>query len=174
MFSGKTTKLLRLYGECSESKLLINHSNDCRYNSNGDVTSHDLKTESSLALDSLNSLLNKDEYFSASRIFIDEAQFFSGLYHAVTTMVDKHGKHVTLAGLNGDYLRKNFGEISELLPMADSYQLLHAKCFACAGPALFTRRKTSCTSVVNVGTSDYIAVCRNHYLNAIPPTTIST
>lgn len=174
MFSGKTTELLRLYRESKEAKLLVNHSKDSRYNADSDVTSHDLNTERSLALENLDALHREALYFSASRIFIDEAQFFSNLYDTVKRMVDDDRKHVVVAGLNGDYMRRVFGEISMLLPIADSVSILHASCVQCGKPAMFTHRKDGSDSAVNVGGAlEYASLCRDHYLNAIPDTILS-
>lgn len=174
MFSGKTTELLRLYRESEEAKVLVNHSKDSRYSAHSDVTSHDLNTERSLALENLETLRREAVYVSASRIFIDEAQFFSNLYDTVKLMVDEDRKHVVVAGLNGDYMRRVFGQISMLLPIADSVSILHARCFQCDKSALFTHRKEPSGSAVNVGGAlKYVSLCRDHYLNAIPNTILS-
>lgn len=174
MFSGKTTELLRMYRESKDSKLLVNHSRDSRYNTDGNVTSHDFETSESFALESLEVLRGMSEYSSASRIFIDEAQFFSNLYDTVKSMVDDDRKHVVLSGLNGDYMRRDFGQISMLLPIADSVSLLRASCFECGNSALFTHRKINNMAVINVGGSlEYVALCRDHYLNAITNTILS-
>ena len=171
MFSGKTTELLRVYTESKDSKLLVNHSRDSRYNTDSNVTSHDFKTSPSIALERLEALRNMSEYWSASRIFIDEAQFFSNLYDTVTRMVDEDRKHVVIAGLNGDYMRKDFGQICMLLSIADSVSILHASCFECGNSAIFTHRKINCKSVINVGGSlEYVSLCRDHYLKAIANT----
>lgn len=174
MFSGKTTELLRLYRESEEAKLLVNHSKDSRYSVRSDVTSHDLKTERSLAFENLEALRREAVYLSASRVFIDEAQFFPNLYDTVKLMVDEDRKHVVVAGLNGDYRRRAFGQIPMLLPIADSVSILHASCSECGKPALFSHRPEASGSVVNVGGAlEYVSLCRDHYLNAITNTILS-
>ena len=82
-------------------------------------------------------------------------------------MVEKHGKHVIVAGLNGDYQRKKFGEILDLIPFADDVQFTKALCRTCCHPgrpASFTKRLSHEKEKVCVG-SNYRAVCRMCYLD---------
>ena len=75
-------------------------------------------------------------------------------------------KHVIVAGLSGDYLRQPFGEILELVPLADDVAYKRALCKRCAHPgrpASFTKRLTNETATVSVA-STYMAVCRMCYL----------
>jgi thymidine kinase len=62
---------------------------------------------------------------------IDEAQFFDDLLEFVEEAADRDGKHIIVAGLSGDYRRRPFGQIVQLVPMATRVTMLAARCFSC-------------------------------------------
>mmetsp|Transcript_21871 Transcript_21871/g.30107 ORF Transcript_21871/g.30107 Transcript_21871/m.30107 type:complete len:89 (-) Transcript_21871:893-1159(-) len=78
------------------------------------------------------------------------------------------GKTVIIAALNGTFQRKPFGQIMDLVPMAESIQHLSAVCMLCYEPANFSLR-TSDEKEVEVigGTEKYLAVCRSCYMKRI-------
>lgn len=165
MYSGKSTELMRRVKRVKSIGmrcLVINHSNDTRVE--GDfVQSHDGSTLAAVKTNDL-LLVNIKPY---DTIAIDEAQFFQNLRVAVMLMVETHNKHVIVAGLSGDYLRQSFGEILQLVPLADDVEYKRALCKRCAHPgrpASFTKRVSEETETVSVG-STYMAVCRVCYLN---------
>jgi len=165
MYSGKSTELMRRVKRVQSIGmrcLVINHANDTRVQ--GDfVQTHDGNTLAATKTDDL--LLVRVQPYDT--IAIDEAQFFSNLKTAVMLMVEKHGKHVIVAGLSGDYQRKPFGEILDLVPLADDVEYKRALCKRCAHPgrpASFTQRVSTETETVSVE-STYRAVCRLCYLN---------
>jgi thymidine kinase len=49
-------------------------------------------------------------------------------------------KVVVVAGLSGDFQRRPFGRVAELLPLADRVRALRAVCFACGADAPFSLR----------------------------------
>ena len=49
---------------------------------------------------------------------MDEAQFFTGLKKFVEKVLDS-GKTILLAGLDGDYKQRKFGELIDCVPLAD-------------------------------------------------------
>ena len=53
------------------------------------------------------------------------------------------GKHVLVSGLDGTFLRKPFGDLLNLIPLAESVTKLHAKCVKCQDLASFTMRMNS-------------------------------
>lgn len=141
--------------------LVVNHSMDTRVH--GDfVQTHTGERASAKKTDDL--LLMDVRPYDA--IAIDEGQFFSNLKAAVMLMVEKHGKHVIVAGLSGDFRRKPFGEILDLIPLADDVQFKRALCARCRHPdkaASFTKRVSGETSTVSVS-SEYRALCRQCFL----------
>lgn len=165
MFSGKSTELTRRVDRLVAVGircLVVNHTNDTRVAGNYVQTHSGKRTEAKKTDDLL--LLDVRAY---DAIAIDEAQFFSNLRAAVMLMVEKHGKHVIVAGLSGDYQRNPFGEILDLVPLADDVQFKRALCARCQHPdkaASFTKRVSNETELVSVA-SQYIAVCRHCYLH---------
>lgn len=165
MYSGKSTELMRRIARLKSIGmrcLVINHANDTRVD--GDyVQSHDGKKVAAVKTNDL--LLTNIRPYDA--IAIDEAQFFNNLKTAVITMVETHNKHVIVAGLSGDYQRNAFGEILELVPLADSVEFKRALCAKCCHPgrpASFTKRISDEKDLVSVG-GTYMAVCRICYLD---------
>ena len=101
-------------------------------------------------------------------IIIEEAQFFNDLYQFVIYQVDILKKNIIVVGLDGDSNRENFGEIHKLLPICDEIIKLKAYCSICKDGTLgiFSKRISDNKSKILVGSDkDYIAVCRQCYLN---------
>jgi thymidine kinase len=162
MYSGKSTELMRRVHRIKSIGmrcLVINHTNDTRVQ--GDfIQTHDGKKLT--AVKTNNILLVGVRSYDA--IAIDEGQFFSNLKTAVKLMLEKN-KHVIVAGLSGDYQREKFGEILDLVPIADDVTYTRAICRLCAHPgraASFTKRLSSEKNKISVN-SEYIAVCRSCY-----------
>ena len=79
-------------------------------------------------MDNLNcSTKDSESYKNSSIIGIDEAQFFTDLKDFIIKS-EKMNKIIILAGLDGDYLRKPFGQILECIPLCDDLLLLKAMC----------------------------------------------
>lgn len=140
MFSGKTTALLtRRKGKT----LIINHSFDTR----GDgVKTHDGVEEAAMKCSVLPEVSGYDT------VLIDEAQFFDSLED-----VESLAPTVVVAGLSGDYLRKPFGKILDLIPKSDKVTFLTAVC-DCGEPAPFTKRISGEDCLVSVE-SEYKSKC---------------
>jgi thymidine kinase len=162
MYSGKSTELIHRvnrFRNIGMKCLVINHTNDTRVLDEA-VQTHDgdmlpaKKTDDILLVDTR----------PYDMIAIDEGQFFRNLKTAVHFMV-KAGKYVIVAGLNGDYQRNKFGEILDLIPIADNVTFKRALCKRCRHPnkeAAFTKRIGAQTGTVNVNCK-YVAVCRQCY-----------
>jgi thymidine kinase len=71
-------------------------------------------------------------YHKLQVLAIDEAQFFPDLAEFCAQAVDGDGKHVIVAGLSGDFRRRRFGQLLELMPLADSITQLTSKCGFCS------------------------------------------
>ncbi|CAK7349095.1 unnamed protein product [Dovyalis caffra] len=171
MFAGKTTDLLRRIkseGSSGRNVAMIKSSKDTRYAKDSVVT-HDGLRFPCWALPDLTSFQHKlgnDEYQKLDVIGIDEAQFFEDLYDFCCKAADHDGKTIILAGLDGDYLRRSFGSVLDVIPLADTVTKLTARCKLCGKRAFFTLRKTAETQTELIGGSDvYMPVCRQHYLS---------
>ena len=100
---------------------------------------------------------------------INEGQFFPDLLNSVLRMVDKDMKRVYVCGLDGDFKRRSFGQITELVPHADSVMKLKSLCVICKNgtPALFSHRIDQENQQVKVlGSDAYQPLCRMCYNRA--------
>jgi thymidine kinase len=87
------------------------------------LASHDKIMIPCLNVDNLSSLWFTDhsEYKfirNAEVILINEGQFFRDLHYVVNDML-KNNKVVYVCGLDGDFERKRFGELLDLIPLCD-------------------------------------------------------
>lgn len=162
MYSGKSTELIRRvnrFKSIGMRCLVVNHSADTRVDG-GFVQTHDRNRLQATKTDDI-CLVNTKGF---DVIAIDEAQFFKNLRVAVNIML-KNKQVVVIAGLNGDYNRQKFGEIIDLIPMADNITFTKALCKLCCHPiktASFTKRLDNDQDKVSVA-SEYISVCRQCY-----------
>ncbi|KAI9177268.1 hypothetical protein LWI28_013043 [Acer negundo] len=171
MFAGKTTALLRRIrseGNNGRNVAMIKSSKDTRYAIDLVVT-HDGIKFPCWALPDLTSFrakLGDDAYEKLDVIGIDEAQFFEDLYDFCCKAADHDGKTVIVAGLDGDYLRRSFGSVLDVIPLAETVTKLSARCELCGKQAFFTLRKTGEKQTELIGGADvYMPVCRQHYVN---------
>uniref|UniRef100_A0A5B7CD59 Thymidine kinase n=1 Tax=Davidia involucrata TaxID=16924 RepID=A0A5B7CD59_DAVIN len=171
MFAGKTTTLLhRIKSESSNGRsvAIIKSNKDTRYGLDSIVT-HDGVKFPCWPLADLSSFRQKfgaDAYEKLDVIGIDEAQFFDDLYDFCRKAADHDGKTVIVAGLDGDYMRRSFGSVLDIIPLADSVTKLTARCELCGKRAFFTLRKTEATQTELIGGADvYMPVCRKHYVS---------
>lgn len=173
MFSGKTTLLLNRLNTFALTNvrcLYVNSSLDTRgeifSTHNPLITS--LGSISALKLDTLSPLLNEDY----DVIGIDEAGFFPDLKEVVLRLVEEKGKHVIVAGLTSDFLRRPLGQTLELIPYADTVKKLTSVCMRCAEKkqmkeASFSHRVVVSDSTILVGMKEsYAPLCRTCYLSA--------
>jgi thymidine kinase len=169
MFSGKTSKLLELYKQnerCNIPIAVINHSLDKRYHDSM-LSTHDKLMIPCIQSNSLLELwTNNDTYNvkSAEVILINEGQFFEDLYEGVCEMLAEK-KRIYIAGLDGDFERKNIGKIIHLIPLCDKVTKLASICSLCKDgtPGIFSLRLSNETEQTVIGSDNYIPVCRNCY-----------
>ncbi|KAM1005316.1 hypothetical protein ACFX2C_005412 [Malus domestica] len=146
---------------------IIKSIKDTRYGLDSIVT-HDGVKFPCWPLKDLSSFKQKfspEAYDQLDVIGIDEAQFFEDLYDFCSEAADRDGKKVIVAGLDGDYLRRKFGSVLDIIPLADSVTKLTARCELCGKRAFFTLRKTEETHTELIGGAEvYMPVCRQHYV----------
>ena len=142
MYSGKTTTLLT---RARGNTLILNHEYDTR---TGDsVRTHDGVEATALKCTEIPKV---DTNYDT--VLVDEGQFFDSLQG-----VEDMAPRVVVAGLSGDYLRRPFGKLLDLIPKADKITFLKAVC-GCGAPASFTKRIGGGEDLVNV-TCTYVPVC---------------
>jgi thymidine kinase len=166
MFSGKTTHIIELYKtyqDIFDSKIfVVNYSLDKRYHETM-LSTHDLKMIPCLFLDKLRDGMELETYQSANVVLINEGQFFDDLYETVELMVTRDKKRVHVCGLDGDFQRKKFGRLLDLIPLCDKVMKMTAKCVECQESAIFSHRITEEQSQLSIGSSNYVALCRSCY-----------
>lgn len=175
MYGGKTSYLIHIIEvQGWACKILyINHSSDTRttdvYSTHSEILGKNLSKNlnTTMVKVSLLSQIEDEILLSYPVVCIDEAQFFPDLDERVRYMVNKLGLEVYVAGLNGDYKRRKFGQILDLVPDADDVIIL--KDTLCSKCALRGIRKTAkftwrinddSKSQVEIGSQNYIPVCR--------------
>jgi thymidine kinase len=183
MFSSKTTSLLEIYKKCKFCNIpvsIVNHSIDKRYHDTM-MSSHDKIMAPCIQANKLNDIWS-EKYFinsennpdkdahnllrKAEVILINEGQFFSDLYEVVIDML-LNKKKIYICGLDGDFERKKFGSILDLIPLCDKVSKLTSLCSICKDgtPGIFSMRLTNETEQTVVGSDNYIPVCRKCYKN---------
>ena len=172
MYSGKTSRIISVYRQsllCNVNCLTINYAEDTRY-SDSQLSSHDqIMVPCHFAAtisEIIQSPKHSEEYKKAEVILINEGQFFSDLKETVLKMVDEDNKRVYICGLDGDFKRRSFGQILELIPHADTVLKLKSLCVICKNgtPALFSHRKNQTNQEVKViGSDAYMPLCRKCY-----------
>lgn len=170
MFSGKTSELIRIAKMnklLGKNVLIINFDEDRRYTDNEKVCTHDRITLDCFPCGrDIAHVKIFQEYIDAEIICINEGQFFDNLLDFCLGACSE-GKEVHICGLDGDYLKRPFGEILNLIPHCESVQKLTALCLNCKDgtKACFTKRICESTETVLIGsTESYVPVCRKCYL----------
>lgn len=183
MMSGKTTKMIKrvtkFVDACGSKAIVINHKKDTRAPETK-VSSHS---------SSYRGLSDKIVVVSTERlgdvdvngyeiVGVDESSFFEDLFDTVKRWL-RSNKHIIVAGLDGDFKMEKFGQVSDLLPLAETFVKYAAICTLCLEdldrrgervtpsnitPAPFTKRLGDNKEVEDIGGADkYVAVCRKHH-----------
>lgn len=186
MYAGKTSRLFEIYKQCKFCNIpviVINHTIDTRYDAEFDdlLSTHDkvkipcIKTDKlfdlwleTLGLEDNNKFIpiitDKFKIRTSNVILINEGQFFPDLEEFVKLLLND-GKQIYVCGLDGDFERKKFGQILDLIPLCDKVTKLNSLCSLCKNGTLgiFSMRLTSETDQTVVGSDNYIPVCRICY-----------
>ena len=185
MFSGKTSKLFEVYKQCkfcNISVTVINHSIDTRYHDTM-LSSHDKIMIPCLQAQQLKDIWTDSGFHESGNqsdkyaynllrtsdvILINEGHFFPDLYDGVVDML-KNNKKIYVCGLDGDFERKKFGAILDLIPLCDKVTKLTSLCSLCKDgtPGIFSMRLTCDKTQTLVGSDNYIPVCRKCFDNKI-------
>jgi len=185
MYSGKTTRLVEIYKQCefcNISVAVINHIIDNRYDDDL-LSTHDkikipcIKTAKLMDLwtdfiplndnvDKTYRIKDKFQVAKSSVILINEGQFFPDLLEFVNKLLNQQ-KQVYVCGLDGDFQRKKFGQILDLIPLCDKVEKLNSLCSLCKNgkKGIFSMRLTDEIEQTIVGSQNYIPVCRECYDN---------
>jgi thymidine kinase len=168
MFSGKTSELIKICRKCEiidKKVLCIDFAENNRYSDEDYIMSHNADKIDCMKVNKLSEI---SDWFvqQYDYIMIDEGQFFSDLKHYVLKWCEEYNKKIVIIGLDGDYKREKFGQILDLIPYCDEIHKLKALCKLCndGTESLFTHRLSTENEQIIIGSSNYIPVCRKHYL----------
>ena len=161
MFSGKTEELIRRLKRVEIAHLkaeIFKPSFDTRYDDQK-IVSHDENKILSTPIDNSQTILLLAQ--DVDVVGIDEAQFFDNEIANVCETLALKGMRVIVAGLDMDYLGKPFGQMPNLLAIADYITKLHAICVVCGNIANVSYRKVNTGGQVLLGEKDiYEPRCR--------------
>lgn len=179
MFAGKSSAILQRIRRAKvigRNVFIITSVLDTRYDVSGaSVKTHDQEgtLATGLGINELKDILKLAAFQRCDLIIIEEAQFFNGLYDTVKLIVEVYKKDVIVVGLDGDSDRKPFGEILQLIPLADSVTKLAALCKRCSNgteghfTALVAHASEKKEQIYVGGADKYLPMCRRHYLENI-------
>ena len=161
MFSGKTEELIRRLKRVKIANLkaeIFKPAIDVRYDE-VKIVSHDTNSIHSTPVQNANSILLMAQ--DVDVVGIDEAQFFDEEIAIVCEQLALKGVRVIVAGLDMDYMGKPFGQMPNLLAVADYITKLHAICVKCGNIANISYRKSADAGQVLLGEKDiYEPRCR--------------
>ena len=90
-------------------------------------------------VEKLKDIVELVEYYDI--FLINEGQFFEDLYDIVNLLTNLHKKRVYISGLDGDFKRRKFGSILDVIPLCDDVVKIKAICKRCKKrDAIFTHR----------------------------------
>ena len=141
MFSGKSEELIRRIRRTQFAKqnaIVFKPCIDNRY-SEEDVVSHN-----GLKVKAVPVSASKDIFDHITEemdvIAIDEVQFFDGDIVEVVQVLANRGYRVIVAGLDQDFRGLPFGQVPQLMAIAEHVTKLQAVCSVCGSPASRTQR----------------------------------
>jgi len=161
MFSGKTEELIRRLKRVKIANLkaeIFKPAVDVRYDEVKIVSHDENKVQSTPVSNSQTILMLAND---VDVVGIDEAQFFDDQITTVCEKLALKGIRVIVAGLDMDYSGKPFGQMPNLLAIADYITKLHAICMKCGNIANVSYRKVAGGGQVLLGEKDiYEPRCR--------------
>jgi len=170
MFSGKTSKLVEVYKQCMFCNipvLVLNHGLDKRYHDSL-LSTHDQTMIECIQVNTIAEIWSEtdtnEEYKNAQVILINEGQFFSDLYDGIVKMLNDN-KTIYVCGLDGDFERKKFGSILDIIPLSDMTYKITSLCSLCkdGSRGIFSKRLSQETEQTVIGSENYVPVCRECY-----------
>jgi thymidine kinase len=171
MFCGKTEELIRRVRRAMIAKQKVQVYKpeiDDRY-SVQHVSSHSGQNIDALPISNVREILNLTNG-ATTVVAIDEVQFFDdAILNVVKTLADR-GIRVICAGLDLDFRGEPFGQMPQLLCLAEEVTKLHAICVICGEEASRTQRLVNGMParyddpIIMVGADEaYEARCRVHH-----------
>lgn len=168
MFSGKTEELIRRLNRAIIAKQKVEIFKpvmDKRYHENK-IVSHNENAIRSTPVDFASDILLLAG--NCEVVGIDEAQFFDEAIVDVCNTLANSGKRVIVAGLDMDFEGKPFGQMPNLLAVAEFVTKVHAICSETGELASFSFRLSDNDQQVMLGEKDvYEARSRKAFMEGI-------
>lgn len=171
MFSGKSEELIRRVRRVEFAKqqiVVFKPQIDNRYSDEA-VVSHNGTSFTAIPI-SRSTDIFKYIHADIDVIAIDEVQFFDSEIVRVVQHLANSGHRVIVAGLDQDFRGEPFGQMPELMAIAELVTKLQAVCTVCGSPASRTQRLINGKPasyddpIILVGASEaYEARCRHHH-----------
>ena len=158
MYAGKTTKLFETYNQLGGLIIDFCEGETIR----GLVKNHKGQLQECIRTPRLSYLSNGlfETELSEHNIFINEAQFFPDLLEFVEKY--ENDKDIRIYGLDGDYLRKPFGQILDVIPYCDTIEKLRGVC-VCGYTSIHSKRVTEHKGQFLLDETAYVPACRICY-----------
>jgi thymidine kinase len=163
MYAGKTTTLI---SHIDDNTIVLDYTeiNVCI---SGTLNSHNKEETTCIKLPRLCDLFVYDkmnDFKNLKKILINEAQFFPDLIDFIK-LIENFSLRVEVYGLDGDFERKPFGQILDIIPYCDSVTKLRGQCSnICSSESLFSKRIVSNKEQYLLDETAYRPVCRYCYL----------
>jgi thymidine kinase len=156
MYAGKTTKLFETYN--FYGGLIIDF---CEGEPNyGTVKNHKDEIKNCIRTPRL-SYLTQNPFITDLNehvnIYINEAQFFPDLLDFIDKF--ESSKEIRVYGLDGDYRRKPFGQILDIIPYCDTIEKLRGVC-VCGQRSIHSKRVTDYKGQFLLDENAYVPACR--------------
>lgn len=158
MYAGKTTLLNSLHSYYGG--VVLDFSEDTT-NNIGTFKTHNNVSNQCYKVNKLMKFM-EELGTTEKNIFINEAQFFDDLYDFVLKY--ENDKNIYIFGLDGDFERKPFGQILNVIPLADTLNKLSGICKLCSRNSLFSKRIVSNKEQYLLDETAYIPTCRECYM----------
>ena len=177
MYSGKTLSLIsrmERHQLLKHSCIVIGYKHDNRYTTEQKIVSHNNASWPCLKLDATELEEMVPKFLETYDVIgIDEGCFFGNIVEICTTLSNA-GKTVYVSSLVGDYRRRPFGNICNLIPICTKIEQSFAICSGCEQEnASFTHLIRDELKSIKIGskeligsTDKYISLCEPCFLKA--------
>jgi thymidine kinase len=159
---------VRRYQHARCTVLVVKYEGDTRYSGSASLSTHDRNEMPAVSATRLLPLLSAPECAAAHVVAVDEGQFFPDLPEFCAAALAA-GKSVIVSALDGDFRRRPFGRVLELIPTAEEVTKLSAVCVTCTRAAAFTKRTVASEALELVGGAEsYVPTCRECFGSSAP------
>ena len=178
MFSEKTSEMVsrvRRAALANQPAVIVKFRGDDRYDRSDIVATHaDVRqvstpgTEVCAAIRVIAADTLKEVKVTEMVVGVDEGQFYPDLVEICEKWAQE-GRRVIVAALDGDFARRPFGQVCDLVPLCEFVEKRRGVCMKCRRQdSAFTQRLGTSTVLIQIGAREsYRAVCRQCYFTPV-------